>query len=105
MKTASTAKTSYRGHRFPAAIISHCVWLYFRFALSYRDVEEMKAERGVVVSYETVREWCQKFGRTYAKRLRAGRGRLGDRWHLDEQQGGEFSSIFGARWLVRFGRL
>jgi putative transposase len=76
--------TSYKGHRFPAEIISHCVWLYFRFSLSFRDVEEMMAERGVVVSYETIREWCQKFGQSYAKRLRTRRGQLGDRWHLDE---------------------
>src|ERR1700694_420277 len=74
----------YKGHRFPAEIIGHCVWLYFRFSLSFRDVEEMMAERGVVVSYETIREWCQKFGQSYAKRLRARRGHLGDRWHLDE---------------------
>ena len=69
---------------FPATIISHCGWLYFRFSLSFRDVEDMMAERGVVVSYETIREWCQKFRQSYAKRLRARRGRLGDRWHLDE---------------------
>ena len=74
----------YKGHRFPAEIISHCVWLYFRFSLSFRDVDEMMAERGVVVSYETIREWCQKFGQSYAKRLRTRRGHLGDRWHLDE---------------------
>ncbi len=80
----ATDFASYRGHRFPAAIISHCGWLYFPFALSYRAVEEMMAERGVVVSYETVSEWGQKFGQAYAKRLRTRRGRLGDRWHLDE---------------------
>jgi putative transposase len=79
-----SSASPYKGHRFPAEIISHCVWLYFRFSLSFRDVEEMMAERGVVVSYETIREWCQKFGQSYAKRLRARRGRLGDRWHLDE---------------------
>ena len=60
----------YHRHRFPAEIISHCVWLYFRFALSFRDVEEMLAMRGVYVSYETVREWCFKFGQTYANGLR-----------------------------------
>ena len=60
----------YHRHRFPAEIISHCVWLYFRFALSFRDVEEMLAMRGVSVSYETVREWCLKFGQTYANGLR-----------------------------------
>ena len=65
-------------------IISHCTWLYFRFALSYRDVEEMMAERGVTVSYESIREWCLKFGGVYTKRIRSCRGRLGDRWHLDE---------------------
>jgi putative transposase len=56
----------YYRHRFPAEIISHCVWLYFRFALSFRDVEEMLAMRGVALTYETVREWCLKFGQTYA---------------------------------------
>jgi putative transposase len=74
----------YKGHRFPVEIISHCVWSYFRFSLSFRDIEEMMAERGVVVCYETIREWCQKFGQSYAKRLRARRGHVGDRWHLDE---------------------
>lgn len=74
----------YRGHRFPAEIISHGVWLYFRFTLSFRDVEEMMAERGVTVTYESIREWCLKFGAMYTKRIRAHRGRLGDRWHLDE---------------------
>jgi putative transposase len=74
----------YRGHRFPAEIISHCVWLYFRFALSYRDVEEIMAERGVAVTYETVREWCVKFGGAYAKQIRWHGPRPGDRWHLDE---------------------
>jgi hypothetical protein len=54
----------YQRHRFPAEIISHCVWLYFRFALSFRDVEEMLAMRGVALTYETVREWCLKFGQT-----------------------------------------
>src|ERR1700730_12886220 len=84
MNTPNVDLPYYRSYRFPATVISHCVWLYFRFSLSYRDVEEMMAERGVVVSYETIREWCQKFGQAYAKRLRIRRGRLGDRWHLDE---------------------
>jgi len=74
----------YKGHRFPAKIISHYVWLYFRFSLSFSDVEELMAERGVVVSYESVREWCLKFGAAYAKRIRAHGPRPGDRWHLDE---------------------
>ncbi len=65
-------------------LTSHCVWLYFRFALSFRDVEEMLARRGVALSYETVREWCLKFGQTYANSLRRRAPRPGDRWHLDE---------------------
>ena len=74
----------YHRHRFPAEIISHSVWLYFRFALSFRDVEEMLAMRGVTLSYETVREWCLKFGQTYANGLRHKSPRPGDQWHLDE---------------------
>ena len=74
----------YRRHRFPAEIISHCVWLYFRFSLSFRDVEEMMSKRGVALTYETVREWCLKFGQTYANHLRRRSPRPGDRWHLDE---------------------
>jgi putative transposase len=79
-----TSVSLYRRHRFPAEIISHCVWLYFRFALSFRDVEEMMSSRGVPLSYETVREWCFKFGQTYANSLRHKSPRPGDRWHLDE---------------------
>ena len=63
----------YHRHRFPTEIISHCVWLYFRFALSFRDVEEMLVMRGVFLSYETVREWCLKFGQTYANGCAASR--------------------------------
>jgi hypothetical protein len=61
---------SYVGFRFPVEIISHCVWLYHRFPLSFREVEEMMLERGIVVSHETVRQWCTKFGQTYANGLR-----------------------------------
>jgi putative transposase len=75
---------SYKGFRFPAEIISHCVWLYHRFPLSFREVEEMMLERGIVVSHETVRQWCVKFGQTYANGLRQRRARPGDKWHLDE---------------------
>ncbi len=75
---------SYKRHRFPPEIIGHAVWLYFRFALSYRDVEELLAERGVVLTYETVRQWCRKFGQQYANALRRRRPRPGDKWHLDE---------------------
>ena len=78
------AVSLYDRHRFPAEIISHCVWLYFRFALSFRDVEEMLAMRGVALTYETVRQWCLKFGQTYANGLRPSSSRPGDRWHLDE---------------------
>src|SRR5215470_4494489 len=79
-----TSISLYHRHRFPAEIISHCVWLYYRFPLSFRDVEEMLAMRGVNISYETVREWCLKFGQTYANGLRCRSPRPGDRWHLDE---------------------
>ena len=79
-----TSVSRYHRHRFPAEIISHCVWLYFRFALSFRDVEEMLAMRGVSLTYETVREWSRKFGQTYANGLRRRSPRPGDRWHLDE---------------------
>ena len=75
---------SYRRHRFPTEIISHAVWLYHRFCLSFRDVEDLLAERGIVVTHETVRQWCRKFGPDYARKLRRRRGRLGDTWHLDE---------------------
>lgn len=79
-----TKRSAYAGYRFPPEVIRHCVWVYFRFSLSYRDVEEMMAERGIIVTYETIRAWCEKFGRDYAKRIRMRRGRLGDVWHLDE---------------------
>ena len=75
---------SYKGFRYPAEIISHGVWLYHRFPLSFREVEEMMLERGIVVSYETIRQWCAKFGQTYANALRRRRPQLGDTWHLDE---------------------
>ena len=71
-------------HRFPAEIISHAVWLYHVFSLSLRDVELLLAQRGVVVSYETVRRWCRKFGQSFADRLRRWRPRPGDKWHMDE---------------------
>ncbi|CAL9654388.1 hypothetical protein SUDANB176_06735 [Streptomyces sp. enrichment culture] len=71
---------SYKGHRYPVEVISHCVWLYYRFPLSFREVEELMLERGIVVSYETVRRWCAKFGQRYASALRRRRPRLGDKW-------------------------
>src|SRR3954468_6236221 len=75
---------SYRGHRFPAEIIQHAIWVYLRFTLSYRDVEELLAERGLDLSYETIRRWVLKFGPLLARGLRQRRPRPGDRWHLDE---------------------
>jgi len=75
---------SYRRHRFPAPIIQHAIWLYLRFTLSYRDVEDLLAERGLDVSYETVRRWVLKFGPGIARRLRRSRPSPSDRWHLDE---------------------
>ena len=75
---------SYRRHRFPPEIIQHAIWLYLRFTLSYRDVEELLAERGVDISYETVRRWVLKFGPVIARRLRRRRPQPRDRWTLDE---------------------
>ena len=75
---------SYARHQFPPAVIRHAIWLYLRFTLSYRDVEELLAERGIEVSYETVRRWVLKFGPTIAQNLRRLRPRLSPRWHLDE---------------------
>src|ERR1700756_4891634 len=75
---------SYRRHRFPPVVIQHAVWLYLRFTLSYRDVEDLLAERGLDISYETVRSWVRKFGPVIARRLRRRRPRPSDRWHLDE---------------------
>ncbi len=80
----SAAEALDKGHRFPAQIISHCVWLYVRFPLSFRDVEEMMLARGVMVTHETIRQWCHKFGQTFANGLRRRRPRPGDKCHLDE---------------------
>lgn len=79
-----SAPPSYKRHRYPVEVIAHCVWPYHRFPLSYREVEELMLERGVIVSYETVRRWCAKFGPTYANALRRRQSRPGDEWHLDE---------------------
>ncbi len=75
---------SYHGYRFPPEIISHAVWLYHRFGLSFRDAEDLLAQRGITVTYETIRQWCRNFGPAYARTLRRRRGRMGDTWHLDE---------------------
>jgi len=75
---------SYQRHRFPSEIISHAVWLYHRFCLRFREVEELLAERGLIVTYGTVRQWCRKFGPAYARKLKKRQGRLGDTWHIAE---------------------
>jgi putative transposase len=78
-----TRNSYYARHRFPAEVISHAVWLYFRFPLSLRMVEEMLAARGIEVSHETVRQWAMKFGQTFANRIRRYLPAPGDKWHLD----------------------
>jgi putative transposase len=90
------ASNPYKNHRFPVEIISHAVWLYFRFCLSYRDVEELLFARGVTVTYETIRQWCRKFGQSYANQLRRRQPRPGDKWHLDEV----FMTINGKRYYL-----
>jgi putative transposase len=77
-------KSRYHGHRFPASIISCAVRWYFRFNLSLRDVEELLLERGVSVSYESIRRWCDRFGAQFARRAKLARGEVGSTWHCDE---------------------
>lgn len=77
-------RSLYHRHRFPQEIIRHAVWLYYRFCLSYRDVEDLLSERGISVSYETIRRWCLRFGPVYASRLRQRSGPCGDQWFVDE---------------------
>ena len=86
----------YPRYRFPPAIISHAVWLYYRFTLSFRDVEDLLAQRGITVSYESIRHWCETFGAAYARRLRRRAGPVGDTWHLDEL----FVTIRGQRQYI-----
>jgi putative transposase len=74
----------YARHRFPPEVISHAVWLYFRFPLSLRMIEEMLAARGILISHETVRQWAMKFGQTFAHQMRRRQPMPGDKWHLDE---------------------
>jgi putative transposase len=76
--------TKYPGYRFPVEVIQHAVWLYHLFSLSLRDIELILAERGIVVSHESVRRWCLCFGADFAAKLRKRRPRPGDVWHLDE---------------------
>src|SRR4051794_39404986 len=77
-------RPSYAGYRFPPEIISHAVWLYFRFPLSLRMVDELLAARGITVSHETVRQWARKFGQAFANQIRRRLPRAGNKWHLDE---------------------
>jgi putative transposase len=76
--------SSYKRHRFPAEIISYCVWLYYTFPLSFRDIEKMMLYRGIEVTYESIREWCLKFAQSYANQIRRRRPKPADKWHLDE---------------------
>ena len=75
---------AFSGHRFPPEIIAYAVWAYYRFSMSLRDVEDLLAARGVVVSYETIRAWATKFGSQYARVIRRDRPKVADKWHLDE---------------------
>ena len=77
-------RSPYHGHRFPPEIISHSVWHYYRFCLGFRDVEDLLAKRGIIVSYETIRQWCLKFGLEPARKLKQRQGHLGNTWFLDE---------------------
>jgi putative transposase len=83
MNTSTTA-SPYKGFRFPPEIIAHAAWRSFRFSLSYRDVEELLAEHGIIVTYETIRQWSRTFGQAYANQLRRRRAKPGDKWFLDE---------------------
>ena len=98
-------KSLYHRHRFPQDIICHAVWLYFRFCLSYRDVEDLLAERGIKVSYETVRRWCIRFGPVYANRLRkrSGQAAIGG-LSMKSLFGSTDSSIICFGPLIRMGR-
>src|SRR6266498_3653262 len=82
--TTASSSPSYKGYRFPAEIISHAVWLYYRFPLSYRDLEELLAERGIVLTYQTLRQCCRTFGQHSANQLRRRPARTGDKCHLDQ---------------------
>ena len=82
--TKAKQSGAFKGHRFPSEIISYAVWVYFRFPMSFRDVEDLLYKRSVIVSYETIRSWVGKFGRQYAKVIRRDRPAPSDKWHLDE---------------------
>jgi putative transposase len=98
MSQPSTRPTLYKGYRFPPAIISYCVWLYYRFGVSLRDVSELMLARGIEVSHEAIRLWTLRFGAEYARRLIRTRGACSNIWHLDEL----YLMINGERgWLWR----
>jgi len=78
------SKSPYHGHRYPPQIISYAVCLYHRFTLSFRDIEDLLAERGIIVSYEAIRLWCRKFAPACARSMKKRRGSLGDTWYMDE---------------------
>ena len=80
----NTKRSLYKRHRYPPSIISYAVFLYHRYSLSFREVEQLLAERGVTVSYEAIRQWCIKFSANYCRKLRKSAGNPGDIWHLDE---------------------
>ena len=92
-------KPRYHGYRFPPEVISHAIWLYYRFNLSFRDIEDLLAQRGIIVSYETIRRWSLKFGPAYRRSLKRREGKLGDIWHVDEvfiRMGGELHYLWRA---------
>ncbi|WP_028206443.1 IS6 family transposase [Paraburkholderia nodosa] len=90
------SKSLYRGHRSPASVISCAVRWYYRYQLSLRDIEELLFERGVTVTYETIRCWCDKFGAAFARRVQAARRKPGGTWHLDEM----FVTLRGEPYLL-----
>ena len=92
---------SYHGYRYPPEIISHAVWLYHRFCVSFRDVEDLLAQRGITVSYEAIRLWCIKFGPEYARGLKRRQGRLGDTWHPTSRRGNVSGKCEGSNLQVK----
>src|SRR5215472_8642276 len=98
------ASLCYRRYRFPAEIIQHAIWLYLRFTLSFRDVEDLLAERGISVSYETVRRWVNHFGPMIAANLRKRRPRPHTIWHLDEAGARDRCGHGGGAFLSRKNR-
>jgi len=86
------AEQMYHGYRFPPTIISHAFWLYHRFSLSLRDVEDLLAKRGITVSYESIRQWCNRFGPKNARKLKKRHGRLGDTWYPAAEKKGQVDS-------------